>query len=218
MRRLMTVFVLGCVALGLGLGYLLNSRSPGSSENAGKTTATTEQTTTPTTAKVLGATVTAPTLPLVTSTTVAPTTTTVAPTTTTTRARAAAASRNKAASTPTTRRSQPAKPKSPKCTGGTAGSELNGSYDAVTGRTSGVATITNPNSKAIVVDQLVVRLHYADGSVHDVTVVKPGDPGTTIGANSSKDFAFTDSSSSTLESMDDNFVVHYADQPECASS
>jgi hypothetical protein len=214
----MTVFVLGCVALGLGLGYLLNSRSPGSSENAGKTTATTEQTTTPTTAKVLGATVTAPTLPLVTSTTVAPTTTTVAPTTTTTRARAAAASKNKAATTPTTRHSQPAKPKTAKCAEGTAATELSGNYDATTAASNVVATVKNPNGKAIVVDQLVVHLHYADGSDHHVTVVKPGDSGTSVAANAAKDFAFTDSSAATLDSMDvETFVVHYADQPECAS-
>jgi len=193
MRRLMIIFVIGCTALGLGLGLMLNSSSPGSSKDTAARSD--EPTTTSTTARVLGAQVNRQTPPTTTATpvtvpVVVPTTTaTTRPAVTTTTRAVQPAARP---TTATTRKPAPAKKPTADCGTGGATANVAGKYNADDALWHVTVTVDSQNTKAIVLDKLVAHVEYADGTVRDITV--PNAAGTKIDSGKQAAFEITDSS------------------------
>jgi len=221
MRRLMIIFVIGCTALGLGLGLMLNSSSPGSSNN---TAARKEAPTTATTARVLAeqavrSTTTTFTAPTVTTVTLPPTTTTTRPAVTTTTRPAHAAA--KPATTPTTHKPAAAKKPAADCgTGGTTAG-VTGKFDAADGLWHITVTVDNQNTKAIVLDKLVAHVEYDDSTARDIAVANAA--GTKVDSGKKATFELTDSSGDAAltkaEIANGGFAFHTDGEPTaCASS
>jgi len=165
MRRMTLIFVVGCAALGLGLGLFLNSRNDDTPKLAEPAATTTTAAAPTTTAEVLGTVVTRPA---------------VVPTTTA--ARAATPTTARAVTTPTTARkttTTTAKkttttqgPTEVDCGGQRTDLAMRFDADGKSDPKANYATVTNIKSSgpAIVIDAIVIHFRYSDGTTNDVQV------------------------------------------------